>query len=614
MGLNQGKSSVIIGSNLFFFRERISFMKLSDETKKRWAAGLPLMLMVIWLSQLVDTNSYFSVYALCGICAALCLLDNRNRGHRLTKLPLVLGLLIAALLSFAVTLANYEIFQRVRNINEVSPGTNAILNLLETVLTFAGGMVVFYELFLWLACRFPVCNAAQGTLSSGKHPGRVFTAAFGAYSLIYLVYLFFVVYPGNVTSDSVWQIVQMAKGEYTNHHPYWHTRMVEVFMDLGYALFRDANAAAATFNAAQSLAMAACFAYAVVTLYQYHVPKSWVLLAALVFVLLPVHITYSCTVWKDVPFGGAVLALVVAMFRIIRNVGRSKGLNYALLLVSGIAVSVLRSNGWYAMLAAFVVLALFFRKRCAQLLLPWLGCLILGWYLMGPALSAMGVGNINFIEGLSVPLQQVARVITEGGTLTEEETVLIDTILDIEEVPEIYTEHCVDPIKDAIRAKNYPYLQEHKGEFLKLWLGIGARYPWEYVEAWVEETKGYWNGGYEYYIYAQYVSDNDYGMYMVRQDNLIHDLVKAYFTLTRETVFFEPLQSIGLHVWILSLLCFFNLIHNRKEFLLTVPVLAVVFTLWLTTPVFSEFRYAYCLFTALPFILPVSLFKKENED
>jgi hypothetical protein len=149
---------------------------------------------------------------------------------------------------------------------------------------------------------------------------------------------------------------------------------------------------------------------------------------------------------------------------------------------------------------------------------------------------------------------------------------------------------------------------------LDLWLDIGKRYPWDYVEAWVEQTKGYWNGGYDYYIYAQYVDENDFGIYLVQQDNIIHDLVKAYFTLTRETVLFEPIQSIGFNVWILSMLCFLNLIRNRKEFLLTVPVLAVIFTLWLTTPVFSEFRYAYCVFTTLPFILPVSFYKKQDEE
>lgn len=588
-------------------------MMMDKHNRKKFMVLVSFAMIVSWASHLVYTNSYFSIYALCCALAVLCLYDNVTHGHSLGRLPNVLNLTISSLLSFAVTLANYPIFQRLRNMNEISAGTNRVLNLFEAVLTFAAGIIVFYQIFLCIACRFPVAGGSEKSCTSGKRPGFVFLISFAAFWAIYLVYLFLVVYPGNVTSDSVWQLAQIQYDMHSNHHPYWHTMSIKWLMALGYALFHNTNAAAATFNFLQSGAMAACFAYTVMTLYQYRIPKFWVFLTFAAFAFLPNHISYSCTVWKDVPFGGAVLLLVVAMFRIIRNVGNSRKLNFVMLFVGGIATCIFRSNGWYAMLAAFVVLALFFRKRCRELLIPWIICLVIGYALTGPVLTALGVDKVNFIEGLSVPLQQVARVITNGGELTEEEIREIDTILDIEAVPEYYLEYCVDPIKDLIHAKNYTYLQENKGTFFKIWLDIGLRYPWEYVEAWVEETKGYWNGGYDYYIYAQYVSANFYDMYMVEQHNLIHDLVKAYFTFTRETVFFEPLQSIGFHVWILSILCFFNLVHNRKEFLLTVPVLAVVFTLWLTTPVFCEFRYAYCVFTTLPFILPVSLFRPAEE-
>lgn len=588
-------------------------MKKESNTRKYCFTVAWFVLIISWISHLMYTDSYFSVYALCGGLAVMCLYDNVNNSRKLSGIPLFLNLTLASLLSLAVTLANYHIFQRMRNMNEISHGTNSILNLMEVILTFVGGIVVFSQIFLCVASRFPVCYQPEKKEISGKKTACVFWGTFACLSAIYLIYLFFVVYPGNVTSDSVWQINQIYMDRHTNHHPYWHTMSIKLLMGIGYALFGDVNAAAATFNVVQSLLMAAAFAYAVVTLYQYRIPVIWVYLCAIVFAVLPNHFTYSCTVWKDVPFGGAVLVLVVAMFRLVRGVGKSRLLNYAMLMLGGIGASILRSNGWYAMIAAFVVLVLFFRKRCKELILPWAVCLVIGWILTGPILPVLGVQNVNFIEALSVPLQQVARVIVTGGELTDDEIQLIDTVLDIEDVPEIYTEGCVDPIKDAIRVKNYPYLQEHKGEFLKLWIDIGMRYPWEYVEAWVEETKGYWNGGYDYYIYAQYVCENIYGMYMVEQNNLIHKLVKAYLTFSRETVFFEPIQSIGLHVWILSILCFLNLQHNRKEFLLTVPVLAVVFTLWLTTPVFSEFRYAYCVFTTIPFILPVSVFRMPEE-
>ena len=589
-------------------------MRINPVHIKKTSVFIQFVMIITWISHLIYTDSYFSVYALCAGLSVLSLWDNYQSMRIMNKISVALNLTLSSLLSLATSLANYPIFQRLRNMEEISMHTNSFLNVFEAILTFICGIVVFYQIFCCVFSRFPLSYEDENKLTSGKHPGRIFVGSFLVYLSIYLIYLFFVVYPGNVTSDSVWQIYQIINDAHTNHHPYWHTMSIKYLMAFGYALFHDVNAAAATFSFFQCILMAACFSYCVVTLYQYRIPKLWVLLVFVGFAVLPCHITYSATVWKDVPFGAAVLVLVVSMFRIMRGVGSSNLRNYLMFALGGIGTGIMRTNGWYAMVAAFAMLLIFFHKRCKKLLLPWFAVVIVGWVLTNPVLDHLGVDRVNFIEGLSVPLQQVARVIVTGGELTDEEIEKIDTILDIEKVPDAYWDKCVDEIKDLIRAKNYPYLQEHKGEYLDLWLDIGKRYPWKYVEAWVEQTKGYWNGGYDYYIYAMYVDENDFGMYLVQQDNIIHDLMKAYFTLTRETVLFEPIQSIGFNVWILSMLCFLNLVHNRREFLLTVPVLAVVFTLWLTTPVFSEFRYAYCVFTTLPFILPVSFYKKPGEE
>ena len=427
----------------------------------RLLAFLQFALIVTWVSHLIYTESYFSVYALCCALSCFCLYDNYLNNRKPEKLTFFLGLIISSLLSFAVTLGNYPIFQRLRNMEQISYDTNSFLNTYEAVLTFAAGIVVFYHIFLWLSSRFPVVCRDEKQNTSGRYPARVFWAVFGVLTGIYLIYLFFVVYPGSVTSDSIWQISQIVSDNHTNHHPYWHTMSIKLLLTIGYSLFHDSNAAAATYSAVQSMAMAACFAYAVVTLYQYRIPKIWVFLTFAVFACLPNHIAYSCTMWKDVPFGGAVLVLVVAMFRVVRNVGNSRRLNFVVLFIGGISTCIFRSNGLYAMLAAFLVLALFFRKRCKELLIPWISCLVIGYILTGPALTVLGVDNVNFIEGLSVPLQQVARVITNGGELTEEEIREIDTILNIEEVPTEYDPQCVDHIKDLIHLKNYDYLLEN---------------------------------------------------------------------------------------------------------------------------------------------------------
>ena len=589
-------------------------MKRLDVCLRKPLAVIHLFFMMVWASYLSGTDSLYSAYALCLISAVLSLYDNYRNERIMKGIPLVLGLTISSLLSFASTLANYPIFEYVRK--DVSGGTNMILNLIGVCGTFLGGIAVFYHIFQYAYHRFPAMCSDEKALPSGKNPGKIFAAVFGSLSVIYLIYLMFVVYPGSVTSDAMWQVDQNFYGNYSVHHPYWHTICIKLFMTLGYGLFHDMNAAAATYNGAQALFSAVCFAYAVTTLYQNRIPKLYIWAVFAMFAVLPHHITYSATMWKDVPFGLTMLVVVVSMFRIMRNVGNHRILNFTFFMLGGIGASVFRTNGWYAMVAAFLILILFFRKRCKELLIPWLVVLVIGWVMTGPAMTWLNVKKNNFLEGLSVPMQQVARVIVEDCELTDEESQMLEKILDLERVPEVYWAQCCDPIKEEIRDEDparLEYLMAHQADYLKLWIRLGLKHPWVYVKAWVEETKGYWNGGYDYYIYAQYVQPNDYGMYMVKQDNLIHDLMKAYFTITRELVFFQPLQSIGLNIWILSLLCFLNMAWGRKEFLLTMPIVAVVFTLWLTTPVFSEFRYAYSIFTTVPYILPVSLYRIQNE-
>lgn len=71
---------------------------------------------------------------------------------------------------------------------------------------------------------------------------------------------------------------------------------------------------------------------------------------------------------------------------------------------------------------------------------------------------------------------------------------------------------------------------------------------------------------------------------------------------------FDVFRSIGFSVWLVGLYFLFFL--KRKDYrgiVLTLPVIGTVLTLWIATPVFCEFRYAYAVFTCIPFLLVVAL-------
>jgi hypothetical protein len=95
--------------------------------------------------------------------------------------------------------------------------------------------------------------------TSGWKPWQVFLIPFLSIVAIDNIILFTCRYPGTVSSDSLTQIKMFMEGWYNNHHPFYHTQVIRLFVSLGLKLFGDLNAAVAFFNVFQIFFMAACF-------------------------------------------------------------------------------------------------------------------------------------------------------------------------------------------------------------------------------------------------------------------------------------------------------------------------------------------------------------------
>ena len=46
--------------------------------------------------------------------------------------------------------------------------------------------------------------------------------------------------------------------------------------------------------------------------------------------------------------------------------------------------------------------------------------------------------------------------------------------------------------------------------------------------------------------------------------------------------------------------------RNKEAFFITIPFLAVIMSLLVATPVYSEFRYAYAIFCGIPFVVAMA--------
>lgn len=560
-------------------------------------------MIIVWAANLTNTDAYFSGYLLCGIVAILCLADNYRYNREWTAGGRIAAKVLALVFGLAVALANYWLFEVTRDPYEVSAEINIYLNTFKLWCTALGGYIAAENV---LRCACDRCFIPTESGPERRKPWMVFAGSFVIIAAVDLLFLFFAVYPGSMTPDSINQINQIRDGIYSNHHPFWHTMVIKLILDIGYAVFGDFYRAVALYSVAQILVMSACFGYVLMSLYQAGVSKIWIVFGFILYATMPYNISYSSTMWKDVLFGGAVCTFVTSMLRILRGIGKKQG-NYVIFSLSALGFCLWRSNGFLALLAAFPVFAVCLRKDHRKMLVLLLGALTLGWVMKGPVLSALGVPQPDLVESLSIPVQQVARVIVEERELTAEEENLINRVVDIDEVPELYRSHISDNIKNEIRSKNNAYFEENIGQYLKLWLQLLRKYPVDYFRAWVDETKGYWGGGYKYWIYADHSGRNDLDTVLVGQGNGLYMLFNLYFTLTENMIVFEVLNNIGLHVWILVIAAFVNRFRKRREWLLAIPLLTMVLTLMVATPVFSEFRYAYGIFTAFPLVIGATL-------
>ena len=560
------------------------------------------LLIYTWLtvlSPLSVTDTYYSVYLLCGALGLMCLYDNyKSRRCCDSKKQWILWL-FSGWFSLAVVFANFALFEPL----------SVLQNLFDGLCCFAGGLCVGKAVLTYLLDRLPFAIGYPDR----NRAGRIFLLVFGIITLIDLMYLFFGIYPGILTTDSVTTIRQLMGDEaYNNTMPFWHTLTVQPFVKLGLAVFGNMNAAVACFHVAQILFMAGCFAFVIMTLYQIGAPLWFVVGAFCVYAFQPHNIVYAVTLWKDIPFAGATALFITSLYRLLKDVGNKKE-NYAVFLLGALGFSLWRTNGWYAFLVTVMVMVFLLGRKNKRLLILMTAVLMLCWVLLNPVLALLGVSETNLVEAFAVPMQQVARVIWEGRELTPEEAGLLGEIFWLDKIPQLYDPLTVDPIKfETFRYDQVEHIRANAGEYLGLYLSLGLKYPGDYLKAWIEETKGYWNGGYFFWIYTLQMGSNPYGIETAVEPNLIGRLFAAMFRYLEKPAFLQILTSIGLHVWALVSCTLVNILKKKEEFLLSIPLLVLIFGLWLGTPVYSEFRYAYPMFVSMPLILAVTLFAPDT--
>ena len=431
--------------------------------------------------------------------------------------------------------------------------------------------------------------------------------------LCYLPY-YLMYFPTWLNNDAVWQMEQaLGLAARSNHHPYFHTLLIKVFLTVGLWLFDTYTAAVAFYTFFQMALVAAVFGLYLYLMYRKGTRIFWLALAVIFYTILPVHGMLSICMGKDAWFTAAFLLFVWAVLGCAgTEVAKKK--QWVLFYVTGLAVCLLRSNGIFVFLGTvfFLILSGWSRRMLFSVAVVLLSYLL--W--QGPILHGLQVEPPDTIESLAMPTQHLLCAYVRGGSLTEEEVAMLEAVVPLAEIDEYYNPYLFDMTKNYRREHgDQEVIANNRGAYAKLWLRVGLRNPMLYLEAEIRQTAGYYalHTPHDQYLYTEYyMVDNPFEIETERKAFSYDASLAMSEFLQRFQTLYNRVWSLGANTWLL-LLCLAYTLYRRQNALVYVPCLMLLGSLLLATPVYNEFRYAYGVFVALPLLLAYSFGQKADE-
>ena len=494
--------------------------------------------------------------------------------------------------------------------------TSALFCAVILFLTGMGLLLVYYYLSLWFL------QAASGLKLTGSGYSYAWIPFLTAFVclLCWLPY-FLYEYPGVMTPDSINQYAQVIGAyELSNHHSIIHTALIGICYDLGLSFTGNPHMGLALYTVAQMLFMAFAAGYVVRTLQKADVIMPVLVLTACFYALMPYNGVYAVTIWKDIPFAGCMTLFAAALMRFLLRGSYASSSdaipklkiseNFTLLLpyvLSGVLLCLLRTNGWYALVLSIPFILIAYRKWLKVMLPVHLIILILALFVKYPVMQVYEIPQADFVESLSIPLQQIARVLANGENLTEYETSFLSQLMDVEQVADVYQPDVSDNIKNLVRQKGSGYLTSYKSEFFKVWFSIGLAHPKAYFDAYVAQTNGYWYPDVSYEVgLADGIYPNEFGLRWqpMIKGSVIIKIKEILFKLPDMIPLYGLLWSMGFVLWGVLLLTALALRMGKPaNALICLPFILLAVTLCIAAPVATEFRYAYAAFYALPLLV-----------
>lgn len=341
-------------------------------------------------------------------------------------------------------------------------------------------------------CVERIGSGKKERAAAGKvRPIVIFGVCAGAVFLL-LIPVWLAYYPIIMSYDFHRQVNEAHWGldRFYPYQPIAHTWIIWVFMQLGNAVgsLQTGYACMAVF---QMLLYALATGYACGMLYRI-TGRIWPAAAAVIFfAVFPLNSVMVLCTTKDTIF--TVLFLLFFLLFVERSLssGRKKIMIEALLVIEGSTMMQFRNNAFYAV-AVFSILFVLLVPRREKLRALLLGAVLVAGGRGMAVIIRQAIGTKlegARVEMFSVPIQQMARVgYYHGGQMDAPLRMKLKQYM-TSDAWEKYNPPLADTVKNNVVPGSF---DGNYDELFSIWFELGLKYPNEYIDAFLELTRGYW--------------------------------------------------------------------------------------------------------------------------
>ncbi|MBQ9715636.1 MAG: hypothetical protein IJV77_04430 [Clostridia bacterium] len=477
--------------------------------------------------------------------------------------------------------------------------------------------VFFLSIFVYCILKSILFFMRFLFLKRSKHVWAVKKVTIVTFICIFFSSLLFLLiyYPGSNMNDTLYILNDPVK--YSFQYPLVYSLIIYFIYKTTWVFTSSMNFSFFMCGFVQIIFMSSVLTYVIRWFHKTFKRNYCTLLLVLYFSFTSIIVNLNSALLRDPIFSAFLLLLIPLFHKILVSRGRCFNDDIFLLkfvLIIG-AVCLSRNNGIYVILLLILYLFLKYKKYFKKIVFVLVASLLLAnlpdFFPKSLQREAL------FQESVAIPIQQLAFTIKYEGNLSEKDLDYVDSIIDIEEIKEVYNPFSVDDIKWNNKF-NREDLNVTKNEFISIWLRNMPNNIEYYLKSYLLQT-------YELLSIQKYnpfqseflginLEDEGIRRYFLKlsdQDLFsakVQSYLEKYYEVT--TLYFNNASCF----WLMILFLLYCLDTRKYNcILLFLPLIGVWISLMIAAPIAFAFRYMCSFGYLLPFIIFYVLIQKSRE-